>query len=72
MLILEMHRKSLLKYMLENFEKLQSLNLFSDYLLIVLFVFVKRILSRSHPNLKSNNLSQCLQKFFPLIGHFVV
>ena len=27
MLILEMHRKSLLKYMLENFEKLQSQDL---------------------------------------------
>ena len=60
MLILEMHRTSLLKYMLENFEKLQFLKLFSDYLLIVLFVFVRRILSRSHPNLKSNNLSQSL------------
>ena len=45
--------KNLLKYMLENFEKLQSLKLFSVYLLIVLFVFVRRILSRSHPNLKS-------------------
>ena len=53
MLILEMHRKSLLKYMLENFEKLQSLKLFSVYLLIVPFVFVRRILSRSHPDLKS-------------------
>ena len=53
MLILEMHRKSLLKYMLENFEKLQSLKLFSVYLLIIPFVFVRRILSRSHRDLKS-------------------
>ena len=56
MLILEMHKKSLLKYMLENFEKLQSLKLFSVYLLIVLFMFVRRILSRSHPNLKSTTV----------------
>ena len=53
MLILEMHKKNLLKYMLVNFEKLQSLKLFSVYLLIVLFVFVRRILSRSHLDLKS-------------------